>query len=412
MVVRVYRLNKETWKKVEGAAGRVILTRLDSSHAGLVMNQYMDARQRNRLKAHCKMGRLFDAQSLLDEVGTARLRKTRKWTPLLVAVNKGFHSLVEVLLRYDHAQWDLEKGYRGSLTRRRPDLAGLILRSPSWSGPIDAVEALATGDLILAESLKNSGADFVSNDTLLRAAVRNARGVLAIVDHLGIEGDEVEDQLYSAMVTHASLGHVPSVMQFLRRGFDPHRVVSFLDEVDGELCDEGSAVSASMHCEKPGFFAALRPDPNRDDAEELLSRAVFYGSDKMMQTLLDAGFDLNCKENGGAPVLDVLLGDVLIGSRTRERNREIHRNTLYFDQRIQALVSRVEYFVSLGARWMPNSNDPGNLQNIRDVLLATGGDMALKLIRLLEEKGVSSSADINILLRPARMKEFRETKRP
>jgi hypothetical protein len=45
---------------------------------------------RDRLKFHCKAGRLVDAQKLLEEEGTARLRKTRKRTPLFVAVDRGF----------------------------------------------------------------------------------------------------------------------------------------------------------------------------------------------------------------------------------------------------------------------------------------------------------------------------------
>jgi hypothetical protein len=129
------------------------------------MPDNMDARTRDRLKALCKVGRLFDAQRLLEEVGTAKLRKTRKWTPLLTAVDRGFHSLVELLLRYEHAQWDLDKGYRAAKWRHRPDSAGLILRSSSWSGPIDPVEALVTGDLELVQRLRDAGTDFTAGDS-------------------------------------------------------------------------------------------------------------------------------------------------------------------------------------------------------------------------------------------------------
>ena len=134
------------------------------------MSDCMDARCRDRLKAYCKVGKLFDAERLLSEVGTARLRKTRKWTPLFTAVDRGFHSLVELLLRYDHAQWDLEKAFRAAQSRHRPDLAGLILRSSNWSGPIDPVEALVTGDQELIQRLRDAGTDFTAGDTILRAA--------------------------------------------------------------------------------------------------------------------------------------------------------------------------------------------------------------------------------------------------
>lgn len=370
------------------------------------MDSYLNARPRDQLKAHCKAGRLFDTQKFLDKEGTARLRKTRKWTPLFVAVDRGFHSLVEVLLRYDHAQWDLEKSYRAALTRRRSDLAGMILRSPSWSKPIDPIEALATGDLTLAESLKRSGVDLVGVDSVLKAAARNAGGVLVMIDHLGVLNREVEDQLYSVMVPHAPLGHVPSVMRFLRRGFDPHRVVPYLDEVDGKVCDEGSAVLASMYSDKPCLFAALRPDPKKDDAEQLLRTAVFSGCDKMLKTLLDAGFDLNCKDNGGSPALDVLLGDVVIGSRNRERSPEPMRDMRYMNDRIRELMERVRYFVGIGARWVPDPKDRSLLSNARDVLLSIGADRALKLIEILEGGNAVSRDDVALLLGTARMKDL------
>ena len=38
------------------------------------MAEFLDARLRDRLKAFCKVGRLFDAQRLLEECGTAKLR--------------------------------------------------------------------------------------------------------------------------------------------------------------------------------------------------------------------------------------------------------------------------------------------------------------------------------------------------
>lgn len=100
------------------------------------MPDYLDAKSRERLKALCKVGRLYDAERLLEEHGTARIRKTRKWSPLYMAVKRGFHSMVEMLLRYDHAQWDLEKCYQRALWIKMRDLASLILSSQCWSALI------------------------------------------------------------------------------------------------------------------------------------------------------------------------------------------------------------------------------------------------------------------------------------
>ncbi len=367
------------------------------------MSNYMDARLRDRLKAYCKFGRLFDAQRLLDEVGTARLRKTRKWTALFTAVDKGFHSLVELLLRYDHAQWDLEKAYEGARRRRRADLAVLILSSPWWSAPIDPLEVLATGDLDLARKLQEAGIDFTTGDTILQGAIRNAKGTLDIVAHLGIRTGTVEDQLYSAMVTHAARGNVASVIRFLRAGFDPHKAGPYLDERE-RLSDEESTVSIAMFSGKPGFFAALKPSPHKDDAADLIGRAVFLGDDKMLTVLLEAGFTLNCKANGGSPTLDELLC-----GRTMKHHVPYpefgcrHETPRYSRVEADAFLRTVESFLLKGARWVPDQ-DRNEVRMVRDTLLALGDNHVARLFKLLDEHGAAKREYLKTLFAAERMK--------
>ena len=134
---------------------------------------YLDAISREKLRKLCKFGRLFEADRLLQEKGTARFRKTHKWTPLFVTVDRGFHSLVEVLLRYEHEPWDLEKAYSGALRRRRNDLAAMILKSPWWTREIDPVEAICAGDVELVKSMILEGTNFTKAPIIRNAAMNN-----------------------------------------------------------------------------------------------------------------------------------------------------------------------------------------------------------------------------------------------
>lgn len=368
-----------------------------------IMLDYLDARLRDRIKAYCKVGRLFEAEKLLNEVGTVRLRKTRKWTPLFVAVDRGFHSLVELLLRYDHAQWDLEKSYEGAQRRHRSDLAALILSAPSWSAPIDPVEVFVTGDVALARKLHEAGIDFTTGDVVLRGAMRKAGGTLEIVEHLGLRSGTVEDLLYSAMVTHANLGHVGSVIRFLRAGFDPHRVVPYFDE-RGRLSGEESTVSIAMFSGKPGFFAALKPSPFKDDAADLIGRAVFLGDDKMLGVLLDAGFTLNCKANGGSPALDELLcGRTLKHHVPYAEFGRGHIPPSFSRGDADAFLRAVESILQRGARWVPNE-DRNEVRMIRDTLLALGDVHVARLFEMLDGFHAASQEHLKILLAASRMK--------
>ena len=369
----------------------------------VIMPDHMDARTRDRLKAFCKVGRLFDAERLVNEVGTARLRKTRKWTPLFTAVDRGFHSLVELLLRYDHAQWDLEKAHEGAQRRRRSDLSALILSSPWWSAPLDPVEVLATGDLALARKLHEAVSDFTTGDNILQGAMRNAKGTLDIVEHLGIRSGSVEDQLYSAMVTHAYMGHVASVMCLLRAGLDPHRVCCHLDG-EGRGGYEGSAVSVSVYSRKPGFLASLKPSPDKDDAKDLIRTAVFLGEDEMLRVLLAAGFPLNCKPNGGSPALDELLGGRTLNHHVpmpHYGNRHVPPG--YSRVEADAFHQAVESFVLQGARWIPDL-DRNEVRMTRDTLLALGEQHVVRLFEMLDEHGAAKREDLKTLFAADRMK--------
>ncbi|MEY3895931.1 MAG: hypothetical protein RLZZ214_1451 [Verrucomicrobiota bacterium] len=368
------------------------------------MPDYLDARLRDRIKAFCKVGRLFDAEKLLNEVGTARLRKTKKWTPLFTAVDRGFHSLVELLLRYDHAQWDLEKSYEGAQRRHRSDLAALILSAPSWSAPIDPVEVLATGDITLARKLHEAGTDFTAGNIILHGAMRNAGGTLNVIAHLGLRSGNVDDQLYSAMVTHADKKHVASVIRFLRAGLDPHKVVPHLDE-RGRLSGEESTVSIAMFSGKPGFLAALKPSPLKDDAADLIGRAVFLGDDKMLGVLLEAGFELNCKANGGSPALDELLcGRTLKHGVPLPDYGRRHEQPRYSLVEADAFLGAVESFLHRGARWVPDGTDRNEVRMIRDTLLALGDIHVALLLEMLDGHGAARREHLKTLLDASRMK--------
>jgi len=366
------------------------------------MPDYLDARSRDRIKAYCKVGRLFDAERLLNEYGTARLRKTRKWTPLFTAVDRGFHSLVELLLRYENAQWDLEKAYEGAQRRRRSDLAALILSSPWWTVPIDPVEVLATGEVALARKLHEAGIDFTAGNTILQGAMRNAKGTLDIVAHLGIRSGDVEDQLYSAMVTHADQGHVPSVIRFLRAGFDPHKVAPYMDD-RGRLSGEESTVSIAMYSGKPGFFASLKPSPHKDDAVDLIGSAVYLGDDKLLGVLLEAGFTLNCKTNGGSPALDELLCGRTKKHHVPYPQYGCHETPRYSRVEADAFLRAVESFLLKGARWVPDQ-DRNEVRMVRDTLLALGSEHVARLFTMLDDYGAAKREHLKTLFATERMK--------
>ena len=362
------------------------------------MSPTLDARSRERLKTFCKFGRLFEAQRLLDEKGTARLRKTRKWTPLFVAVDKGFHSLVEVLLRYDHAQWDLEKGYAAALRRSRGDLAGMILRSPWWTAAIDPVDALATGDAELVCSLIASGVDITKAPLVTLAALRNPSGTVACLRAARISVDSVEVQLRSALITHAMRGYVGAVVQLLRLGIDPHVPGIWFEErsPSGEMM---SAVNAAIFSDKPGLLAMMKPSPDRDDPEEMIGSVSCTGDHRMLTVLLDAGFELNCQANGGSPALHEVL-------RMGGRYGIVAGCQKWDPHSWAGYINDIKWLIERGARWA--GRDRGEYRHVRDALATMGANGIGEVMELLLKVGAISQSDVKELLRTPRMQSITE----
>lgn len=242
--------------------------------------------------------------------------------------------------------------------------------------------------------------------------MRNAGGTLKIVHALRLRSGNVEDQLYSAMLTHAGEGHVSSVIRFLRAGFDPHRKARCLNERGLMMDEEDSAVHAAMFCGKPGLFAALKPSPEKDDAVALIQSAVFLGDNKLLKILLDAGFNLNCKPNGGSPAIDAILGGHSLKHHVPMQNYLYrHEPARYSQDQADNFLRAVESLVLQGARWTPDL-DRYELKLTRDTLLALGDHHVNRLIDMLDMHGAASRADLRKLFAAERMKELGKAVKP
>ena len=140
---------------------------------------------------------------------------------------------------------------------------------------------------------------------------------------------------------------------------------------------------------------------------ELIRTAVFHGEEGMLEVLLDAGFPLNCKPNGGSPALDVLLeGGALSFSVPVQVFGKKGEGPRYRDDKARALLDAIKSFVDQGAMWVPDLADRNSMRHIRDVLLALGEEYAGTLLELLLSSGAAQAEDVKALLKTARMKRF------
>jgi hypothetical protein len=76
----------------------------------------------------CKAGRLFDVQNWIASGKSLCVPDESKTTPLEVALNSGFHSLLELLLQNEENQQLKNRALQRALSQKRLDLIELLVR--------------------------------------------------------------------------------------------------------------------------------------------------------------------------------------------------------------------------------------------------------------------------------------------
>lgn len=124
----------------------------------------------------------------------------------------------------------------------------------------------------------------------------------------------------------------------------------------------------------------------------------------MLGVLLDAGFTLNCRANGGSPALDEFLG-----GRALKHHVPLpdcwrrHEPPRYSRAQADGFIRAVESFVVQRAHWVLVL-DRNEVRIVRDTLLALGDYHAGLLIEILDKHGASSRKDLRRLFAADRIK--------
>ncbi len=109
----------------------------------------------------CKAGRLFDVQDWIAagkpvNLPLEREKRARRSSPLKIAMEKGFHSLVQVLVE-GGAQFN-EQGFSAlhhAVSERRLDFIELLVENVQTSTPSVWIQYLIHGSLVYLNILSN-----------------------------------------------------------------------------------------------------------------------------------------------------------------------------------------------------------------------------------------------------------------
>lgn len=336
----------------------------------------------NELKALLRLveaGKLFAVQDWIKSGKPLRLPDGNqpKTSTLYAAVESGFHSLVEELLRA--GGWsapELSAALDLARSTRRFDLAELLGQRGARPKPMDFETSCDKLDLFMMERQLRAGTN--PNDGNVFAQVldsKKARPLLGFFRQFRDEFPALEDQAALALAEAVKQRQVRWVALLAWAGADPFRPVpndlSSPFPVDPEDCTTAAQEAAWIN--NPEILKVLHLKPTPAQALDLLSTLSYRHDAKFFQHLLGIIPQalINDTPRASSKVLESLVG------------QHPHRNfiTNVPDEKANAEnLQCLELLLNAGARWNP---PPEDIRSARRNLIAHDPRYIVQLLRLL-----------------------------
>lgn len=358
----------------------------------------------------CKAGKLFEVQKWIaagkpvnPPVMSNRGRQSK--TPLDVALDLGFHSLIEVLLDggafVETDDWD--SPVYAALNMRRFDIVELLIEHGGYDpAAINMKRVFDCWDPAIMEYFIEQGADVETGNPLAYALSERIRTALRILKQYQDRFPSFKEQANIALRHHCAEGNLKWVSLMLWAGADPYAPGPSEyneEEPDDEpLCALGYA-AISGH---PEVFKlkAIRLDPSHPVMKEVLRYAHWDKKGDLMQQLIEMGVNPNDQENGGSHALEFLL--LSMGQPRFIPWGDGMQRTNIDSEESRAKLKAIHFLAKNGGKWIPT--DRRSIESARKALMNLIPDYTVEVVWIMSKYNACSLADLRELIRTPAIK--------
>lgn len=326
-----------------------------------------------------RRGRLFALQDWIKagKRVCARDRNDVRAQVLRIAVETGFHSIVEELLRaHSWERCEFAEALEWAFHTRRSDLAELLLNHGAKIADLDFETVCRTMDQGLMERFLREGGDPSRGNAFARALTdMKARPLLRFYRTFRSEFPCLDDQAALALHEAVDRQQVRWTALLAWAGADPFRPVPWSSEdafpVDPE--SHTNAAEQAVWRKNPDILKVLKLKPKPADALQLLWDAAHASNLDLFRQLLQplSREQLNDSPQDSCTVLERLV------ARSPDRNiwtRAV--STKGDEENLQC----IELLLDAGARWNPK---PEDFRYPRRHMVGHEGKYLVRLLRLL-----------------------------
>jgi ankyrin repeat protein len=349
----------------------------------------------------CKAGRLFEVQDWISAGKPVNVpleaypRRTIK-SPLHIAIEGGFHSLVQLL--FDGGAALEEPRYSPllhTLEKRRLDLLELLVRHGADIRSVSMENVFGTWSSEIVEFFIERGADLETGNPLADALCSRIRPALGIFKRYKDRFPSFQEQINIALRHHCKEGNLKWVSLMLWAGADPYAQGPY-GPYDDDPDDYNNALELAAFYGHHDIFKLkqIRLDPEHSYAERLLENVCYSEKADVLKMLIDKGFSPENLQDKGSLLIQSLLLRMSYHFNFFTLQRE-DKNINSSESREQ--IKMIHLLARNGAKWQPQ--DRSEVNHVRRSLMKMEAHYAMEFVWIMSEYNACSKSDIELLMK-------------
>lgn len=335
----------------------------------------------------CRAGRLYELERwILDgkplDISGARKRGRQK-SLLEIAVETGFHSLVELIAKHETEQPPKDAALAQAISSRRLDLVELLLANGADIKSVPLVDVLLTWEPKIIRFFLDHGADAVSDRPFAEAFGAKIRTSLrAYVEYKRAHPElatQLQEQVDCALRHFCCEGDLKWVSLLIWAGGDPRsRGPCLYKEYTEDPECYTSGIEEACHSETVDVLKKLKPDPSRDNLSDLLHSAAISNRQPTLHYLLEMGANPNDKPDGGSRALDTVLWHLDVAGISLNGGKGPKSRHVAWKE-----LACLGELLAHGAIWNPNEKYQVN--SLRSSLLEYDPELTIELLQMFRK---------------------------
>lgn len=352
----------------------------------------------------CRTGRLYEVDAWIASGKSISVPSAFRKTPLQVAVEIGFHSLVRLLACNDKDVTNLNRALSDAVALKSLDTVFLLLEHGADLKSVPLADVLSTWEPKLIQLFLDGGADVLEGLPFTVAFCAKVRTALRPFINFKQAHSEFEhqlqEQLERALRHFAREGDLKWVSLLLWAGANPRSTgPSGTDEDDPESYVSAlEQAAASSHVE---ILKKFKLNRERDDLSRLLCEASFGQSSDILIYLLELGARPNDRANGGSSSLSRCLHFMhfeRIGIHGFAGKRTVYS--------VSESLRKIRVLAEHKAIWNPE--DAYEMNSLRRTLLECEPEVSIALFKIFVANAVCSQDTWKSIFSSARFRQHLE----